>query len=75
LSAIFSRQARGRFPGVTDRQLQRMGQQIESWGLANILWGSDNRKDYLATTRTMWPLDEDKLNVVMNNDGRNFLGI
>ena len=52
-----------------------MGQQIESWGLANILWGSDNRKDYLATTRTMWPLDEDKLNVVMNNDGRNFLGI
>jgi len=73
LAAIFNRQARGRFPGVTDRQLQRLGRQIETWGLANILWGSDNHKDYLTTTRDMWPLGADELGEVMNNDGRNFL--
>jgi uncharacterized protein len=73
LSAIFDRQARGHFAGVTDLQLKRLGHQIKTWGLNNVLWGSDNRKDYLATTLAMWPLSDDELSVVMNNDGKIFI--
>lgn len=73
LSAIFNRQARGRFAGVTDQQLVRLGAQIRAWGLPNILWGSDNREDYLAVTRAMWPLGADELRRVMDNDGGSFL--
>lgn len=73
LSAIFNRQARGRFAGVTQRQLIRLGAQISKWGLPNILWGSDNREGYLATTRAMWPLGSDEFGQVMSNDGSLFL--
>lgn len=73
LSAIFNRQPQGRFAGVTKQQLVRLGSQINRWGLTNILWGSDNREDYLATTRALWPLGSDALSQVMNNDGSSFL--
>lgn len=74
LSGIFNRQARGQFAGVTDGQLRRLGGQMRDWGLGNLLWGSDNRTDYLAVTREMWPLGVDELAEVMRNDGRCFIG-
>ena len=73
LSAIFNRQARGRFAGVTDQQLIRLGRQIGEWGSTRILWGSDNRDNYLAVTRAMWPLGDAELRRVMANDGSSFL--
>jgi len=74
LAAIFNRDPRGRFAGVSDGQLARLGEQISAWGTANILWGSDNREDYLAVTRAMWPLGDAELRRIMQNDGSAFLG-
>lgn len=74
LSAIFSREPRGRFAGVTDAQLTRLGTQMREWGLDNILWGSDNREDYLGVTRDMWPLGADELRRVLANGGRALIG-
>ncbi len=48
----------------------RLAEQLRTWGLGTVLWGSDNGAEYLRSTREHWPLSSAELDRVLANDGR-----
>lgn len=73
LAEVFRDKPLGSIEGITKEQLTHMGNQLRKWGLDNVLWGSDNIKNYLQKTKSMWPLNDEEYNHIMNNDGRSLL--
>jgi len=73
LAGVFRKEPYSSIEGITKKQLVRMGNQLRAWGIDNVLWGSDNGKNYLKNTKTMWPLSEAEYDQIMSNDGRSFL--
>jgi predicted TIM-barrel fold metal-dependent hydrolase len=62
---------------TTHEECRRLAAMVRSWGIENILWGSDffmaDPSEYVSFTRQMLPLAGDEYNVIMNNTGNAFL--
>ena len=73
VSAVFDSDDLGTCsPGVTDDDLARMGELLETWGVDRVLWGSDINDDYVEPTQNMWPLDAADYNTMAENDASGF---
>ena len=71
VAAVFSTCADtcGTVPGVTDQDLQIMGEMLEMWGFDRVIWGSDNNPDSIGPMQCLWPLSVEKFNQLATTSG------
>ncbi|MGE0555084.1 MAG: amidohydrolase family protein [Gemmatimonadales bacterium] len=61
-------------PGMPEQSRTRFAELVRAFGVGRTLWGSDTFESYLATTREIWPLEDDEWRAVCRNDGAAWLG-